>query len=281
MRRAAPRPVAGGNPLTTVVSYLRLVAFFSYSALMLVAIAIAAVARPGTLAYWGPAQAWIRGMIRIFGVTLVVRGREHLHPERPCVVMANHRSQLDPVAMGAAVLPRVTRWVAKKELRRVPLFGQALELTGQIFIDRGDTSSAVRSLAEHAGDRDALICFFPEGHRSSTRQMLPFKKGAAAFAISAGLPVLPMAVSGSERCLANHAILPHAGTIRVWIGEPIETAGMTDDDRARLTDTVRERLSSMLVELEGPPPVSDQSWRRRSAPPAKTIEPPAPERARA
>ncbi len=253
--------------MTILLSYLRLLVFFTFSAVMLVAIGVAAVARPGTLAYWGPAELWIKGVLRIFGVTVVVQGREHLGPDRPYVVMANHRSQLDPVAMGVAALPRVTRWVAKKELRSVPIFGRVLEVTGQIFIDRGDTSSAVRSLAAHAGDRDALICFFPEGHRSSTRQMLPFKKGAAAFAISAGLPVLPMAVSGSERCLANHSIVSHPGTIRVRMGEPIETAGMTDDDRALLTGMVQERLQQMLVELEGPPPASDESWRRRSTPP--------------
>lgn len=266
--------------MTILVSYLRLLVFFAYSAVMLTVIGVAAVARPGTLAYWAPAEVWIKGILRIFGVTVVVRGREHLASDRPYVVMANHRSQLDPVAMGVAALPRVTRWVAKKELRSVPIFGKALEVTGQIFIDRGDTSSAVRSLSAHAGDRDALICFFPEGHRSSTRQMLPFKKGAAAFAISAGLPVLPMAVSGSERCLANHALVSHPGTIYVQMGEPIETTGMTDDDRERLTETVRERLQQMLVELEGPPPASDESWRRRNT----TVEAEAsasPERARA
>jgi len=236
-----------------LVAYLRLVAFFSFSAVMLIAISIAVLRRPGTLAYWVPAEIWIKGVLEIFGVKLVVSGRENLDPNRTYVVMANHRSQLDPVAMGVAVLPRITRWVAKKELRRVPILGQALELSGQIFIDRGDHSSAVLALGKHAGDRDALICFFPEGHRSSTRQMLPFKKGAAAFAISSKIWVLPMAVSGSERCIANHSVISTPGTIHVAFGKPIDTTNMTNDDRAELTERVRGELERMLFALEGPP----------------------------
>ncbi|HEY2773761.1 MAG TPA: lysophospholipid acyltransferase family protein [Candidatus Binatia bacterium] len=238
--------------MSLLVAYLRLLAFFAFSAVMLIAMSLAVLAKPGTLAYWPVAEIWINGILKIFGVTLVVTGQENLDPNRTYVVMANHRSQLDPVAMGVAVLPRVTRWVAKKELRRVPILGKALELTGQIFIDRGDHSSAVKALGRHASDRDALICFFPEGHRSSTRQMLPFKKGAAAFAISSKLWVLPMAVSGSERCIANHSVISTPGTIHVCFGNPIDTTGMTEDDRAALTDRVRRQLEDMLMELEGP-----------------------------
>jgi len=250
--------------LSIVVAYLRLFVFFTFSAAMLTVTGIAAALKPGTLAYWPPAEVWIKGILRIFGVKLVVSGRENLDPDRTYVVMANHRSQLDPVAMGVAVLPRPTRWVSKKELRRVPILGKTLELTGQIFIDRGDTSSAVNALASHASDRDALICFFPEGHRSSTREMLPFKKGAAAFAISSKMRVLPMAVSGSERVIANHSIMSRPGTIHVALGKPIDTTGMTEDDRAALTESVRVQIQTMLVELEGPPPPSEKSWQRKA-----------------
>jgi 1-acyl-sn-glycerol-3-phosphate acyltransferase len=237
-----------------LVAYLRLVVFFTFSAVMLSAISIYVILYPGTDRYWAAARPWIRGILKIFGVTLEASGLEHLRHDRNFVVMANHRSQLDPVAMGVAVLPRYTRWVAKKELRRVPILGKALELSGQIFIDRGDRSAALNALSQHSGDRDALICFFPEGHRSSTRRMLPFKKGGAAFAISSRMWVLPMAVSGSEKCIPNHSIISTPGTIRVRIGAPIDTTGMTDDDRDDLTERVRREIQSMLIDLEGPPP---------------------------
>lgn len=238
-------------------AYFRLVLFFSFSAVMLTAISVYVLLYPGTDRYWAAARPWIRGILKIFRVKLEASGLEHLRHDRNFVVMANHRSQLDPVAMGVAVLPRYTRWVAKKELRRVPILGKALELTGQIFIDRGDRSSAVSALREHSGDRDALICFFPEGHRSSTRRMLPFKKGGAAFAISSKMWVLPMAVSGSEKCIPNHSVISTPGTIKVRIGAPIDTTGMTAADREELTERVRREIESMLVDLEGPPPPED------------------------
>ncbi|HXC51161.1 MAG TPA: lysophospholipid acyltransferase family protein [Candidatus Limnocylindrales bacterium] len=250
-----------------LAAYVRLIAFFIYSAVMLTAIMVYVVLRPGTDDYWIAARPWIRGVLKIFGVTLEASGLENLAPGRNYVVMANHRSQLDPVAMGVAVLPRQTRWVAKKELRRVPILGKALDLTGQIFIDRGDTSSAVQELNRHAGDRDALICFFPEGHRSSTRQMLPFKKGAAAFAISSKMWVLPMAVSGSERCIPNHSVISTPGTIRVRLGKPIDTSAMTGDDRVELTERVRKEIQAMLLDLEGPPPAREAAIESAKLPP--------------
>ena len=238
-------------------AYFRLVLFFSFSAVMLTAISVYVLLYPGTDRYWAAARPWIRGILKIFRVKLEASGLEHLQHDRNFVVMANHRSQLDPVAMGVAVLPRYTRWVAKKELRRVPILGTALELSGQIFIDRGDRSAALNALSKHSGDRDALICFFPEGHRSSTRRMLPFKKGGAAFAISSQMWVLPMAVSGSEKCIPNHSIISTPGTIKLRIGAPIDTTGMTDADREELTERVRREIQTMLVDLEGPPPAEE------------------------
>lgn len=250
--RCAGFGIDGAAKLRLLVAYLRVVAFFAFSAVLLTAILVAILIRPGTLLYWGPATVWIRGILAIFGVRLEVTGRENLDPDRTYVVMANHRSQLDPVAMGVAFLPRVTRWVAKKELRRVPLLGRTLEATGQIFVDRGDRRAAVSALTDHAADRDAMICFFPEGHRSSTLELLPFKKGGAAFAISSRMWVLPMAVSGSERCLPNHSIVSTPGTIRVAFGRPIPTDAMTDDDRGPLTDQVRAEIQRLLAAIEGP-----------------------------
>jgi 1-acyl-sn-glycerol-3-phosphate acyltransferase len=248
-------------------AYFRLVVFFSFSAVMLTAISVYVILYPGTDRYWAAARPWIRGILKIFRIKLEASGLEHLRHDRNFVVMANHRSQLDPVAMGVAVLPRYTRWVAKKELRRVPILGKALELSGQIFIDRGNRSSALNALSAHSGDRDALICFFPEGHRSSTRRMLPSKKGGAAFAISSQMWVLPMAVSGSERCIPTHSIISTPGTIKVRIGAPIDTTGMTDDDREALTERVRREIESMLLDLEGPPPAEEPLTQRTRARP--------------
>lgn len=217
---------------------------------------LAIVFWPARDLYYRIGRVWFDGLLAIFGAKVEWRGTDALDPARDYVILANHRSQLDPVAIAVAVYPKVTRWVAKKELRRVPILGPALAMSGQIFIDRGDTDAARASLARHVGDRGVFVCFFPEGHRSSTRRLLPFKKGGAAFAIAAGLPVVPVAISGSESCLPNHSIVSRPGTIRVCFGEPIDTANLDDDERGSLTSEVRQRIENMLHDMEGPPPPS-------------------------
>lgn len=234
-----------------ISAYARLLAFFAFSALYLPMIMVSAVRHPGSFEYYRVAGYWIRGILKIFGVELEVAGLENLDPEGRYVILANHRSQLDPPCIGVALFPRVTRWVAKKELRRVPLFGRALELSGQIFIDRGDSSAAVEELRRHRQDRGVLICFFPEGHRSSTRSLLPFKKGGAAFAISAGLPVVPVALSGSEKVLPNLSIISQPGRIRVAFGKPVPTDRLTQADAGALTELVRVEMQTMLDTMEG------------------------------
>jgi len=238
------------HKLRLVIAYARLLAFFAHSAVWLTLVGIAALRRPGTFDYYPAAGVWIRGILYIFGVKLEVTGLENLESESRYVIMANHRSQLDPPSIGVALFPRVTRWVSKKELREIPILGRTLELTGQIFIDRADPASAVEELRRHREDRGVLICFFPEGHRSSTRQLLPFKKGGAAFAISSRLPVLPVAVSGSENCLPNRSLISRPGKIRVVFGKPIPTDGLTGADAGDLTERVRGEIEALLAAVE-------------------------------
>jgi 1-acyl-sn-glycerol-3-phosphate acyltransferase len=233
-----------------VRAYIRLLVFFAFTAIWMPLVMLAVVLVPGTFFYYRVASPWIRGLLKVFGATVVGHGVEKLRWDREYVILSNHRSQLDPPAIATLLLPRVTRWVAKKELRRVPLLGQALSMTGQIFIDRGDPTAAVEELQRHTRDRGVLVCFFPEGHRSSTHKLLPFKKGGAAFAIGAGLPVVPTAISGSEIVLPNHSIISEPATIHVAFGDPIETAGMSADDRAALTERVRADIERMLAELD-------------------------------
>ncbi|HYB99696.1 MAG TPA: lysophospholipid acyltransferase family protein [Candidatus Limnocylindrales bacterium] len=236
-----------------VVAYIRLLAFFAFTAIWMPIVMLAIVLVPGSFVYYQVAAPWITGLLKLFGATVVPHGLEKLRFDREYVILSNHRSQLDPPAIASLLLPRVTRWVAKKELRRVPILGQALQMSGQIFIDRGDPSAAVEELSRHTRDRGVIICFFPEGHRSSTYKLLPFKKGGAAFAISAGLPVVPVAISGSEIALPNHSIVSSPATIHVAFGDPIETSGMTADDRVALTERVRDEIQRMLQELDPHP----------------------------
>jgi 1-acyl-sn-glycerol-3-phosphate acyltransferase len=146
-----------------------------------------------------------------------------------------------------------TRWVAKRELSKIPVFGPALRRTGQILIDRGDHEQAVRELKESLNRRGCSVVFFAEGRRAPTTELQPFKKGGAAFAIDAGLPVVPVAVSGSQNVLEKYSLVVRPGVIRVMIGDPIDVTGLTADDRVALTDRVRNEIEAMLATMEPRP----------------------------
>lgn len=232
---------------------IRLLLFFGLSPFFLGLTMVAVVLSPGTDLYYRVGKTWVIFILKVFGAKLVVRGLENLDPETDYVFLANHRSMLDPPAIIVSVLPRITRWVTKAELRKVPVFGRTLEMTGQIFIDRSDTAKAVRELERRTGDRGAIVIFFPEGQRAPGRELLPFKKGGAAFAVHAGMPIVPVAVSGSELCIPPRTVWSKPGTITVAFGEPITTAGLELTACPDLMKQSQVEIARMLEELEGPP----------------------------
>jgi 1-acyl-sn-glycerol-3-phosphate acyltransferase len=144
------------------------------------------------------------------------------------------------------------RFVAKESLFKVPLFGTALRRAGHIAIDRGDSQGAQEKLNQNL---DALrtkvsVVLFPEGTRSEDGKLGPFKKGAAALALQAQVPVVPMAIAGTRYILPKGFNAIHGGTVRLRIGQPIPTAGMTLDDRGALTERMREEVAKLMVGLE-------------------------------
>ncbi len=233
------------------MSALRVGSFFCWSAVYLSVIILVAAVRPGS-AYYRLVRAWARLTLRWFGVRVETFGDERLVPGRDYIILSNHRSHFDPLAIMIALREHETRWVAKRELLRVPIFGFSLRVTGQILIDRHDHEQAVRQLHANLGKCGASVVFFPEGRRAPTTALLPFKKGGAAFAIEAGWPILPVAVSGSERVLPALSLNVRPGTIRVLIGEPIEVTSLTTADREALTRQTREAIQGLLIDAESP-----------------------------
>jgi 1-acyl-sn-glycerol-3-phosphate acyltransferase len=232
-----------------LLSLTRVLVFYVFSALYIPVVILVALLKPGST-YYPLARLWAALSLKIFGVTVDATGTERLEPGRDYVILANHRSHFDVLAIVNALHDRETRWVAKRELTKVPIFGTALRVTGQIIVDRSDHEQAVRTLRENLSGRGVSVVFFPEGHRVADRQLLPFKKGGAAFAIDAGLPIVPLAVSGSERTLPTGSILPRPGAIRVLVGDPIDVSSMTTNDREALTERARRAILSLLSPLE-------------------------------
>ncbi len=141
---------------------------------------------------------WGRTCLRLAGLKFTVSGTEHLPHHEPAIYVCNHQSNFDILLLYAG-LPIQFRWMAKKELFRIPLFGAAMKCAGYIPIDRSNRREAMRSLtaaAQRIKD-GASVVIFPEGTRTTDGKLQPFKKGALLIATKAGVPVVPMAISGS------------------------------------------------------------------------------------
>jgi 1-acyl-sn-glycerol-3-phosphate acyltransferase len=184
-------------------------------------------------------------MIRITGVRLQIEGKEKITKERAYVIIANHQSHFDALAI-VLTLGIQFRWIAKKELLKVPLFGQALYASRNIFIDRSDQTRAIESLKKGLKrlPQGVSLFFFAEGSRSQNGTIQPFKKGGFISAIESSLPVLPVIVKGSRNILPKKSLVFHSGTIKVIVADPIETEMYSLEDVEYLTKHTRDIIIS-------------------------------------
>src|SRR5262245_21184446 len=183
------------------------------------------------------------------GMRLSVASRGTLDPTRPYVFMANHLSTVDIFALVVA-LPVPFRFIAKKQLGRIPLFGWAMRAGRFIFIDRQNPLAARRSIEEARtrirGGESVLV--FPEGTRTRDGTLGPFKTRGFHLAIDAGVPVVPVASAGTRELMPRGSLTVRPGKILVTIGEPVSTEGLTAEDRNTLVDRVRAVIATMLQE---------------------------------
>lgn len=193
-------------------------------------------------------RRWGQLILKLSGARVVMENEEVLDPDRPQILVANHQSWYDVLALIAAV-PGRSVFVAKKELRKIPLFGPASEACGHIFIDRSDRNRSIQSLGEankKLDEASPTIIMFPEGTRSATGALQPFKKGAFVLAIQSGVDIVPAAITGSREIMRKGSwkIRPGA-TIGVRFGEPISVDGLTLDDRNELTERARRAVAEL------------------------------------
>jgi 1-acyl-sn-glycerol-3-phosphate acyltransferase len=194
------------------------------------------------------ARLWSRVLLGCAGVKLDVTWRGKLDPNQPYVFMANHLSTVDIWALLAA-LPYRIRMIAKKQLGNIPFFGWAMRAGRFIFIDRTNAIAARRSIEEakrriRSGDK---VLLFPEGTRSRDGQLLPFKKGGFHLALDAGVPIVPVALIGTRECMPRGSFLCRAGRVRVVVGAPVPTEGLSEADRDRLLDDIRDTIARELA----------------------------------
>jgi 1-acyl-sn-glycerol-3-phosphate acyltransferase len=201
---------------------------------------------PGSAVYEEVPRRWAHDLIVASGLTVHVVGREHLDGVGACVYCSSHGSFIDPGALLEA-LPGSVRFVAKRELFRVPGFGTALRLSGQIPLDRTDKDAAVDALSGAVqvlrSGKSAAI--FVEGTRSRAGALQAFKKGAFVLAIQAQVPCVPVYIAGAQQLMPRGGFVPDPGTVEVRIGAPIPTSGLTYEDR----DALRERCWNAMAAL--------------------------------
>jgi 1-acyl-sn-glycerol-3-phosphate acyltransferase len=166
-----------------------------------------------------------------------------LDPRQPYIFVSNHQGFYDIPAAYATIRHRL-RFVAKRSLVFVPFIGWFIYLGGHILIDRSNRKRSIRSLTKAAARvrRGTSLLVYPEGTRSPDGRIQLFKKGPFVLAIEAQVPIVPVAVEGSHRILRKHDWSIHPGAIRIRLGEPIPTQGLTIADRDELVRRVRSSL---------------------------------------
>ena len=195
---------------------------------------------------------WARLNMAVSFMGIEVEGLDKIDRNQSYVVVANHQSLVDIYVL-YGYLGIGIKWVMKKELRAVPVLGIACEMMGHVIIDRSNTEAAVRSINE-ARDRitnGVSIVFFPEGTRSRTGQLKPFKKGAFRLAQELGLPILPVTIHDTRYILPSDTTDLFPGKVKLQINDPIPTGepGLTDANA--LSNRAREAIENSL-ELEEP-----------------------------
>ena len=207
-----------------------------------------------------PGRYWVGYMFRQIGVLMAtlnplwqfrISGKKLEDPRRPYLVVSNHESFVDILLISH--LPWEMKWLSKAELFKIPVLGWLMRLAGDIPVDRGSPRSAAEAMVrcKEVLKQKVSVIIFPEGTRSETDDMLPFKDGAFRLAIDAGVPILPLAVSGAATALRKHDWRLGRSLAEVRVLEPVETAGLTRADIGELRDRVREMIAKARDDMRG------------------------------
>jgi 1-acyl-sn-glycerol-3-phosphate acyltransferase len=213
------------------------------------ALAVALLAgRPGLLYRVGLPGVHL-GLL-LSGIRYRVEGAEHIQHHRAAVYCVNHTSNVEPPVLFAVLRPLFPRLriLYKAELHKLPVLGRAFDVAGFVPLQRGNRE---QSLPAIDGAVDALragnsFLIFPEGTRSRTGELLPFKKGGFVMAIKAQAPVVPIAIQGAREAMRKGSPFIRPVMVSVRLGPPIETTGVAIDDRDRIVSRAREAMLGLL-----------------------------------
>ena len=192
---------------------------------------------------------WARSLLRISGIKIKVIGLDKIDPAQSYVFMSNHQSTFD-IMTCLAVLPGAARFLAKKELFRIPIFAQGMKAVGMIPIDRSNSKKARASLDKAVEEikNGVSVIIFPEGTRTRDGNIQPFKKGGFILAIKGGIPIAPMVLTGAMQVMQKKDLHLQKGSISIEFLDPIDTSNFSYTQRNELIDNIRDKIIARYEE---------------------------------
>ena len=187
------------------------------------------------------ALIWSKSIVWAAGAKIELHGLDKIDFGKSYVFAGNHQSHIDVVSV-FSILPLTVRYIAKKELFRIPLFGWAMAASGTIKVDRSNREKSIKSI-EQAGEsirNGVSVILFPEGTRSDDGEIHAFKKGAFVLATKSGVPVVPISISGTRKILEKHSLKLKSGIVKIVISDPIESSNYKLEEREKFANDVRQ-----------------------------------------
>ncbi|MGD8314357.1 MAG: lysophospholipid acyltransferase family protein [Syntrophobacterales bacterium] len=227
-----------------------IVLFFATIFCGIVAVILALISRGGNLPHL-IGRLWGRIVLFAAGVKVRVNGLQNIDPTQAYVFAANHQSQFDIFVL-LAHLPIQFRWLAKKELFRIPFLGMGMKGAGYIPIDRSNRKEAFKSidLAAARVREGTSVVIFPEGTRTVNGTLQSFKKGGFHLAIKSKRPIVPVSLSGTFAILPKKGFRIRPQPVLIHLGDPVPTQDVRVQDRDWLISEIRRRIQENLPPAE-------------------------------
>jgi 1-acyl-sn-glycerol-3-phosphate acyltransferase len=227
----------------SLVTYVAIIGYIAVAAPLALVVGVLLRSKRGMYAL---GHAGVSLALSCAGIRYRVTGRENI-PPTAVVFCSNHESNVDPPVLFEALHPQL-HILYKAELHRFPIMGTVFDVGGFVPVDRGDREKAMASIRRGAASLRAGNSFliFPEGTRSRSGALLPFKKGGFIMAIEAQVPIVPVAVRGGRDAMRKGSAVVHPVHVSVRIGRPIPTAGLSVADRDQLISRVRLEVQNLL-----------------------------------
>lgn len=187
------------------------------------------------------AKIWAKMLLLLTNIRVRIIGTENILLGKPQIFMANHQSDFD-ILIVLAHIPGQFRWIVKKELFHIPIFGAAMKTAGYIEIDRQDHERAMTSLDKAARkiQEGKSVMSFPEGTRSKDGEIKPFKQGMFHLAIKSGVPIVPISIIGANGIMPKRSLKIKPGKVTLVIDKPIDVGEFSIENRHALIDRVRQ-----------------------------------------